>query len=53
MILQCRQCEQIYVGHETTDERVVLPTTSVCQQCGSETFERVTLADLGLADPDQ
>ena len=53
MILQCIQCEQIYVGHETTDDRAVPHGTSVCHQCGSETFERVTLADLGLEDTDR
>ena len=47
------QCEQIYVGHETTDDRIVSHGTTTCQQCGSETFERVTLTDLGLADPDR
>jgi predicted nucleic acid-binding Zn-ribbon protein len=48
MILQCTQCDKIYRGHETTDDRIVPHGVTACQECGSETFSRLTLADLGL-----
>lgn len=48
MIVQCTQCQTIYPGHETTDDRIVPKGVTACYDCDSETFKQVTLADFGL-----
>jgi ribosomal protein S27AE len=47
-VVQCTECGQVYIGGHKQNGGVVPRGRVACSHCGSETFEHLTLADLGL-----